>query len=194
MNKIINRYWRDWAAIVYLFICLTSIYLSVYLSIYLSTWCAFLDVGTKQHGLRRSRQQEEALRRFSLMRRPSHFRRCPGTLDRLARCILRRQVRWQGLAQAWQGQEVERLRKVPQRSMALATRWARRDKSLHNARWHCCRPLGIASAHHANQSLARARRHASPSQGDRPRGAAHPRPTAPEVRPQPSAPAASVRA
>ena len=35
------------------------------------------------------------------MRRPSLFRRCPGSLDRLARCILRSQVRWQGLAQAW---------------------------------------------------------------------------------------------
>ena len=65
---------------------------------------------------------------FSLMRRPSLFRRCPGTLDRLARCILRRQVRWQGLAQAWQGQEVERLRKAAQSSMA-AQKW--------RERWQC---------------------------------------------------------
>ena len=62
------------------------------------------------------------------MRWPSLFRRCPGTLDRLARCILRSQVRWQGLAQAWQGQEVERLRKAAQSSMA-AQKW--------RERWQC---------------------------------------------------------
>ena len=62
------------------------------------------------------------------MHRPSLFRRRPGTLDRLVRCILRSQVRWQGLAQAWQGQEVERLRKAAQSSMA-AQKW--------RERWQC---------------------------------------------------------
>ena len=62
------------------------------------------------------------------MRRPSLFRKCLGTLDRLARCIFRSQVRWQGLAQAWQGQEVERLRKAAQSSMA-AQKW--------RERWQC---------------------------------------------------------
>ena len=48
------------------------------------------------------------------MRWPSLFRRCPGTRDRLARCILRSQVRWQGLAQAWQGNIDEYLKMVIQ--------------------------------------------------------------------------------
>ena len=62
------------------------------------------------------------------MRRLSLFRRCLGTLNILARCILRSRVRWQGLAQAWQGQEVERLRKAAQSSMA-AQKW--------RERWQC---------------------------------------------------------
>ena len=62
------------------------------------------------------------------MRWPSLFRRCEGTLDKLARCILPSHVRWQGLAQAWQGQEVERLRKAAQSSMA-AQKW--------RERWQC---------------------------------------------------------
>ena len=37
-------------------------------------------------------------------------------------------MRWQGLAQAWQGQEVERLRKAAQSSMA-AQKW--------RERWQC---------------------------------------------------------
>ena len=62
------------------------------------------------------------------MHRPSLLHRCAGTLVRLARCILRSQMRWQGLAQAWQGQEVERLRKAAQSSMA-AQKW--------RERWQC---------------------------------------------------------
>ena len=39
----------------------------------------------------------------------------------MLRCLsAAKMVRWQGLAQAWQGQEVERLREVPQRLIALA--------------------------------------------------------------------------
>ena len=68
---------------------------------------------------------------FCLMRRPSLFRRCAGTLDRLARCILRSQVRWQGLAQAWQGQEVERLRKAAQSSMAAQKRQRKAPEESH---------------------------------------------------------------
>ena len=31
MNKLINRHWRDWAGVVYLFICLVDFFLPVYL-------------------------------------------------------------------------------------------------------------------------------------------------------------------
>ena len=62
------------------------------------------------------------------MCRPWLLRRCPGTLDRPARCTVRSQVRWQCLAQARQGQEVEGLRKAAQSSMA-AQKW--------RERWQC---------------------------------------------------------
>ena len=53
-------------------------------------------------------------------------------------------MRWQGLAQAWQGQEVERLRKAAQSSMAVQKwreRWqcqaqARQSQEVETLQWH----------------------------------------------------------